>query len=41
MEDVTPGLMQALSPDCRGGAYGRVVASGRIEVGSPVALLPD
>jgi len=41
MEDVTPGLMQALSPDCRGGAYGRIVTSGRIEVGATVELLPD
>jgi MOSC domain-containing protein YiiM len=41
MEDVTPGLKQALTPACRGGAYGRVLASGRIEVGAPVELLPD
>jgi MOSC domain-containing protein YiiM len=41
MEDVTPGLMQALSPDCRGGAYGRVVTPGRIEVGATVELLPE
>jgi MOSC domain-containing protein YiiM len=41
MEDVTTGLMQALAPHCRGGAYGRIVTSGRIEVGAPVELLPD
>jgi MOSC domain-containing protein YiiM len=41
MEDVAPGLMQALSPDCRGGVYGRIVESGRIEVGAPVELLPE
>lgn len=41
MEDVTPGLMQALSPACRGGAYGRVVTSGRIEVGSTVEFAAD
>jgi MOSC domain-containing protein YiiM len=41
MEDVTPGLMQALSPACRGGAYGRIVTSGRIEVGSTVEFVAD
>jgi MOSC domain-containing protein YiiM len=41
MEDVTPGLVQVLKPACRGGAYGRVVTSGRIEVGANVELLPD
>jgi MOSC domain-containing protein YiiM len=41
MEDVTPGLMRALEPACRGGAYGRVVTSGRIEVGANVELLAD
>lgn len=41
MEDVTPGLMLALSPDCRGGAYGRILTSGKIEVGAAVELLPD
>jgi MOSC domain-containing protein YiiM len=41
MEDVTPGLMQALSPACRGGAYGRIVTGGRIEVGATVELLSD
>ncbi len=40
MEDVTPGLMGALKPGCRGGAYGRVVTSGRIEVGANVEMLP-
>ena len=41
MEDVTPGLMQALEPECRGGAYGRVVQSGRIETGAPVKLVSE
>jgi MOSC domain-containing protein YiiM len=41
MEDVTPGLMQALEPECRGGAYGRVVQSGRIEAGAAVQLLAE
>jgi MOSC domain-containing protein YiiM len=41
MEDVTPGLMRALEPQCRGGAYGRIVQSGRIEAGAPVELLPE
>lgn len=39
MEDITPGLMRALKPGNRGGAYGRIVMSGRIEVGAPVELL--
>jgi MOSC domain-containing protein YiiM len=41
MEDVTPGLMKALDPACRGGVYGRVVQSGRIEAGATVELLPE
>lgn len=41
MEDVTPGLMHALEPECRGGAYGRIVQSGRIETGAPVALVAE
>ncbi len=41
MEDVTPGLMHALEPDGRGGAYGRIVQSGRIETGASVELLPE
>jgi MOSC domain-containing protein YiiM len=40
MEDVTPGLLRALSPDNRGGAYGKIVTSGRIAVGAAVELLP-
>ena len=39
MEDVAPGLMRALSPHGRGGAYGRILQSGRIEVGAPVEML--
>lgn len=41
MEDVTPGLMRALSPDHRGGVYGKIVTSGRIDVGAEVELPPD
>ena len=41
MEDVAPGLMRGLSPRGRGGAYGRILKSGRIEVGAPVEMLPD
>ena len=36
MDDFAAGLQQALSPDCRGGVYGRVVRGGRIDVGASV-----
>lgn len=36
MDDFAAGLQQALSPDRRGGVYGRVVRGGRIDAGGPV-----
>ncbi len=36
MEDAAPGLRQALSPDCRGGVYGRIAQGGVIQVGDEV-----
>jgi MOSC domain-containing protein YiiM len=40
MEAVHPGLMQALTPDWRGGVCGRVIADGDIEVGDEVRIEP-
>lgn len=40
MDDFAAGLQQALSPDRRGGVYGRVVRGGRIDVGGPVDFSP-
>jgi len=36
MDDFAPGLQHALSPERRGGVYGRVAVGGRIEVGGAV-----
>lgn len=41
MDDFAAGLQQALSPDRRGGVYGRVVRGGRIEVGGQVDFAPE
>ena len=38
MDDVAPGLQQALDPDMRGGVYGRVTAGGRVAVGDAVRV---
>ncbi len=36
MEDAASGLQNALSPECRGGVYGRIVEGGAIRVGDEV-----
>lgn len=41
MDDFAPGLQRALSPDRRGGVYGRVVRGGRIDVGGLVDFAPE
>jgi len=40
MDDVHPGLWSALKPEARGGVFGRLLASGTLEVGAPVEVLP-
>ena len=37
MDEALPGLQAALSPRWGGGAFGEVIASGAITVGSPVS----
>ena len=39
MDDKVAGLQQALSPDCRGGVYGKVVEGGVVSVGTVVELV--
>ena len=38
MDELHPGLMNALLPDWRGGALARVVQGGRIAIGDPIIL---
>jgi MOSC domain-containing protein YiiM len=38
MEEITPGLKAALTPDWRGGVLGRVIADGGIAVGDEVRI---
>ncbi|HYZ48490.1 MAG TPA: MOSC domain-containing protein [Sphingomonas sp.] len=38
MEQVAPGLMDALKPDWRGGVLGRVLIDGEIRVGDPIII---
>jgi MOSC domain-containing protein YiiM len=40
MEEIQPGLFQALAPGWRGGVTCRVVANGVVRVGMAVELLP-
>ena len=39
MDEICPGLMQALLPDCRGGVFGEVLRSGEVKIGDAIALL--
>jgi MOSC domain-containing protein YiiM len=38
MDAVTPGLREALVPNCRAGVFGAVIEGGAIAVGDPVAV---
>jgi MOSC domain-containing protein YiiM len=38
MEETRPGLLAALDPHWRGGAYGEVLDGGTIRIGDPAAL---
>ena len=39
MDDTAAGLQNALSPDCRGGVYGKVVEGGVVSIGTVVELV--
>jgi MOSC domain-containing protein YiiM len=39
MDDAAPGLQQALSPDRRGGVYGKIVQGGVIKLGDEVKVM--
>ncbi len=39
MDELTPGLMAALTPDWRGGVLGRVLCDGPVSVGDEVRIL--
>ena len=41
MEDAAAGLQNALSPDCRGGVFGKIVEGGAIRVGDEVKAMAD
>jgi len=41
MDEAHPGLQAALRPDWRGGAWGEIVAGGRVAVGDEVAWAGD
>lgn len=39
MDAAAEGLQEALSPDCRGGVYGKVVEGGVVSIGTSVELV--
>ena len=40
MDEIQPGLQQALRPQCRGGVYASVTQGGTIHLGDTVSVLP-
>jgi MOSC domain-containing protein YiiM len=40
MEEIQPGLQQALKPDLRAGVWGKVVRGGSLRLGQQVQVLP-
>ena len=41
MDELQPGLRQALTPDCRGGVYGSVLEGGTISTDETIELLEE
>lgn len=41
MEELQPGLLDALKPDCRGGVFGRILADGTFSVGDSITVLDN
>ena len=40
MDEIRPGLRDVLTPDCRGGVFGRVIEGGVFSVGDVITLWP-
>ena len=41
LDNIHPGLKEALTPDCRAGVYGQVLRAGRFRIGDTLTPLPD
>jgi MOSC domain-containing protein YiiM len=39
MDELHPGLRDALSPDCRAGVYGRITKAGEIKIGDRITMM--